>query len=52
VLDGVDRRQTTSQALEIAWWGWTSLVLEFVQGLFQVLGVREDKVRDDSKKEG
>lgn len=47
VLDGVNRRQTAGRMLELAWWGWTSLVLEMVRALFGALGAREDSRRKD-----
>lgn len=42
VLDGINTRQTTAQAFELTWWGFTDLFLEFVQAMFRALGVRGD----------
>ena len=42
VLDGVNRRQASSQMVEVVWWGWTSLVLEMMQGLFKALRIHDE----------
>lgn len=46
VLDGINRRQTFAQALEITWWGLSRMLTEFVQAILQTIGVREEKDRE------
>jgi hypothetical protein len=49
VLDGVNRKRTAGQMLEVTWWGWTDLLLEFVRMLFGVFGRRDDSERTERK---
>lgn len=42
VLDGINARQTSTQALEMSWWGLTGLVFEMIDTLFRAVGLRED----------
>lgn len=42
VLGVIDARQTTTQAVEMSWWGVTGLLMEFVDQLFRAMGLRED----------
>ncbi len=45
VLDGIQRRQATAQALEFSWWGLTGFVAELLQSLFRALGVKDEDGR-------
>ena len=47
VLDGVNRRRTAGQMMEVTWWGWTDLLLEWLRILFGALGRRDDSERKD-----
>ena len=49
VLDGINARQTSTQALEMSWWGMTGLLTEFIDTLFRTLGLREDRPEDSEK---
>ena len=46
ILDGINARQTTTQVLEIQWWGITHLLGEIADTLFRALGLREDSDGD------
>jgi hypothetical protein len=47
VLDGINARQTSTQALEMHWWGITQLIGEIADTLFRALGLREDSPGDE-----
>lgn len=42
VLDVINTRQTSSQAMEIGWWGMTTFVLEMILNVFRALGTNDD----------
>lgn len=46
VLDRVNRRRAAAHLMEVTWWGWTDLLLEWIRIVFGALGRRDTERKD------
>lgn len=47
VLDGINRRMLTAQAMETSWVGITRVLMEYIQMLMSALGVRDTDDKEE-----
>ncbi len=43
VMDGINARQTSAQAIEMTWWGATKLVFELIESFLDAVGLRPNR---------
>jgi hypothetical protein len=49
VLDAINRRILGVQAMDVPYWGFSRLLLEYVQLILGLFGVKDDDEADDRK---